>query len=355
MQAKNNLALTLSEAGNNDEAILCYHEALAGDPQNATLHYNLATALLATEDFINGWEELEWRWKMPNFTTKARDFGKPLWKGEPLRGEKILLHAEQGYGDTLQFVRYAPLVAARGGEVILEVPQRLHRLLSQTPGVSQVVIHGEELPDFSWQCPLMSLPRAFATIVATIPSSQRYLHVAGEAVEREREKWTSSNFCVGLAWSGNPRNQLDAFRSLPLRDLSILGELEGVSFYSLQMGEPTQQIAEVASKLQVIDACSGHKDFADTAALLSNLDLVITVDTSIAHLAGALGIPVWILLPHHRTDWRWLLNRADSPWYPSARLFRQPRPGAWMELAASLRSELQQLSDQNRKQGVSEA
>lgn len=358
IQAKNNLALSLSEAGKQEQAIACYREALVSDPQNAILHYNLATALLATGNFLEGWEELEWRWKMPSFTTKLRDFGKPLWKGEPLDGANILLHAEQGYGDTLQFVRYAPLVAERGGKVILEVPPRLHRLLGNLPGVSQVVVHGEALPEFSWHCPLMSLPRAFATTVDTIPSSLSYLKAPEEAAEKERAGQPAETLRVGLAWSGNPRNQLDAFRSMSLLDLSALGQVEGVSFFSLQMGEATQQIAEVSARLQVTDACSGHKDFADTAAFLSTLDLVITVDTSIAHLAGALGIPVWILLAHSRTDWRWLLDRSDSPWYPMARLFRQAQPGAWKPLAETLRSELQQLQrikDQHRKQGVAQS
>jgi tetratricopeptide (TPR) repeat protein len=344
VQVMNNLALTLNELGFTDESIKCYREALSLHPQNADLHFSLATTLLMSGNFPEGWHEHEWRWHMPGFSTKLRNFNRPLWKGESLHGEKILLHAEQGYGDTLQFVRYVPLVAARGGEVILEVPGCLSRLLEQVPGVRQVIVQGEPLPEFSWQCPLMSLPLAFGTTLDTIPGPVPYLSIPQETVHVAKEQWPTERMRVGLAWSGNPKHFRDAYRSAHLRQLIALSTVSGVSFYSLQVGEVTRQIAELSSVFPIADVCSKYTDFVDTAAFVAGLDLVITVDTSIAHLAGALGIPVWILLPHNRTDWRWLKNRDDSPWYTSARLFRQPQPEDWSGLAEQVTQELKLLA-----------
>jgi tetratricopeptide (TPR) repeat protein len=343
MQTMNNLALTLDEIGRTEEAIERYREALILTPENADLHYGLATALLISGNFSEGWREHEWRWHIPGFSTKVRSFNCSVWQGEPLRGQKILLHAEQGYGDTLQFVRYAPLVAERGGEVILEVPRCLSQLLGQVPGVKQVIVQGDALPEFSWQCPLMSLPLAFATRLETIPVFSRYISIPEETVRSAKSKWTAEGLRVGLAWSGNPKHFRDAYRSTHLQQLIPLSTVPGVSFYSLQVGEATRQIAELSSIFPIIDVCSKYSDFIDTATFLVGLDLVITVDTAIAHLAGALGIPVWILLPHSRTDWRWLKNRIDSPWYPSARLFHQPAPGDWNALAEHVSQELRKM------------
>lgn len=343
MQAMNNLALTLNELGQVDKAIECYREAIVLYPENADLHYSLATALLLSGNFEEGWKEHEWRWQMPTFSTKLRDFGCPLWKGEPLDGRKILLHAEQGYGDTLQFVRYLPMVMERGGEVILEVPACLTKFLQQIPGIAQMIVQGEPLPEASWHCPLMSLPLVFGTTLETIPSAPAYLSVSQEVVSAAKAQWPGEGLRVGLAWSGNPKHFLDTHRSAHLSQLMSLSSVAGVSFYSLQTGETVKQITEVAPAFQIRDVCSQFTDFADTAAFISGLDLVITVDTSIAHLAGALGIPVWILLAHNRIDWRWLRDRSDSPWYPSARIFRQPKPGDWAGLADHLRQELHRL------------
>jgi hypothetical protein len=286
---------------------------------------------------------------MADFTTKSREFGRPLWKGESLNGAKILIHTEQGYGDFLQFARYIPMVIERGGKVILETPLRLVRLLNSIPGIHHIATTGDQVHEFDWQCPLMSLPLAFGTTIDTVPSIASYLSVPEEEITKAKEQWPGQCLRVGLAWAGNAKNILDRYRSMKLEDFSALGQIPNVSFYSLQMGSETKQISEVATEIEVTDACFNHKDFADTAALVAGLDLVITIDTSIAHLAGSLGIPVWVLLSNNRADWRWLHNRSDSPWYPSAHLFRQPKPDDWKGLMEIVKEELHLLAAASNK------
>lgn len=351
-QASNNLACTLDQQGNTEAALLCHQKAISLYPQNAVLRWNRSLIFLMHGNFTEGWEEYEWRWKMDDFPNKLRNCNRPEWRGEALHGEKILLYAEQGFGDTLQFVRYAPLVAAQGGEVILEVPPGLRRLLSDMPGVSTVISPGDTPPpDFSWHCPLMSLPLAFRTTMESIPAFSSYLQVPAEKILAGKQQWPGNRLRVGVAWAGNPKHIYEIHRSMHLRDFLPLSNLAQISFYSLQVGEATKQLAEVAPQFPVIDVCSQYTDFADTAAFLAGLDLVITVDTAIAHLAGALGIPVWILLAHDRIDWRWLRDREDSPWYPSARLFRQSKPGDWPGLMEKLRAALQELSENRTASG----
>lgn len=344
-QVLNNLALSFLQSGNSDAAVQCYREAIAREPENALLHTNFAYLLLSLGQFQEGWAEHEWRWKMAGFSTKLRDFQAPLWRGESLEGATILLHCEQGMGDTLQFVRYASLVAAREGKVILEVQPRLRTLLSSLPGVSQVISRGEELPAFDYHCPLMSLPLLFGTTVDTIPAHARYLSISEEEVAYAKQKWAGEGIRVGLAWAGNPDNPHDALRSMSLKQLFPLGKTLGVTFYSLQFGPAADQVITSVADLPILDACSKDESFAETAALVAGLDLVITVDTAIAHLAGALGIPAWIMLPHSRSDWRWLYNREDSPWYPSARLFRQDVPDDWTGAVEKVRQELHKFAN----------
>jgi hypothetical protein len=349
-RATNNLALSLEETGQTSKAIELIRDGIQAQPDNALLHANLAMLLLRDGQFAEGWQEWEWRWKMADFTTKSREFGRPLWKGEPLNGAKILIHTEQGYGDFLQFARYIPMIIERGGKVILETPRRLVRLFQSVPGIHQIATTGDQVHEFDWQCPLMSLPLAFGTTIDTVPGMASYLSVPAEEVIKAKEQWPGRGLRVGLAWAGNAKNILDRYRSMKLQDFTALGQIPNVSFYSLQMGAETMQIREVAAEIQVADACSDHKDFADTAALVAGLDLVITIDTSIAHLAGSLGIPVWVLLSNNRADWRWLHHRDDSPWYPSARLFRQPNPDDWKGLIEIVKEELSKLAeDSNRK------
>jgi len=300
-------------------------------------------ALLAQGDLATGWEEYEWRWKTPHFVAACRNFSQPQWRGESAAGRTLLIHAEQGYGDTLQFCRYAPMAAARGLRVILEVPQPLVRLLRSLPGVDQVVARGEDLPAFDLHCPMLSMPLAFGTTLATIPSAPFYLQAdAGQvAAWRTRlDAMEDQNPRIGLVWAGNPRRHapelaaIDRRRSLPLEQLAPLLDLSGLHFFSLHKDGPAPE------GVKATDFMHEMKDFADTTALIANLDLVISVDSAVAHLAAALGKQVW-LLDRFDPCWRWLRGRRDSPWYPTVLLYRQTHPGDWApvlaEVAANLR------------------
>jgi hypothetical protein len=272
-----------------------------------------------------------------------------LWLGsEEIAGKTILLHAEQGLGDTIQFGRYAPLVAARGARVILEVQRPLHGLMSTLSSTVQVVSSGDPLPDFDFHCPLLSLPLAFATQLDTIPSATRYLSAREEQTRAWRERLGRHDKPrIGLAWAGNPRkelpgaNRIDGQRSIALDRLAPLFEVTACEFFSLQKGsDAVRQLRDSALRQRVNDYTDDLHDFSDTAALIENLDLVISVDTSVAHLAGALGKPFW-LLNRYNTCWRWLLDREDSPWYPTARLFRQDTTRAWEPVIQRVAAALQ--------------
>lgn len=347
-----NVLLRRQAEGRNREMIAHYERALELDPASAGGHYNLGLARLRAGQFREGWQQHEWRWDFRELRLHRRHGTASQWKGEPLRraesedGETILLHAEQGQGDTLQFVRYAPLVAARGGRVVLEVQPRLKRLLSGLPGVSRVVARGEALPPFAWQCPLMSLPLVFGTTVDTIPRGIPYIVPDAEEADAARLRWPGGGLRVGVAWAGNPQYRSDEQRSMPLRALLPLAGIPGVSWFSLQMGAALGQMDALRDRFPLADASAASRDFAETAALAATLDLVISVDTSIAHLAGAMGLPVWIVLPH-LADWRWLEDRSDCPWYPTARLFRQPAPGDWAGAVAPMADELARLAQAN--------
>jgi hypothetical protein len=278
-------------------------------------------------DLATGFALYEARFEDPRLGTPARSLPWPRWSGvEPLAGQRILLHAEQGLGDTLQFARYAPLVAARGARVVLEVPAPLAGLLRPLDGVSAVIARGNPLPVVDCHCPLGSLPLALGTTLATIPASIPYLHADAVDVAAWQAQPGDRRPRVGLVWAGNRRHRNDRRRSLPLAALAPLarGPWQLVSLQKDLTLDDAQRLAG----WQAIDAGPRLGDFAATAAALTALDLVVTVDTAVAHLAGALGRPAWVLLPH-APDWRWLLGRADSPWYPTLRLFRQPRPGDW--------------------------
>ncbi len=318
-----------------------YDAALRVDPANAPTHVNLALLLLLQGDLVRGWAEYEWRWKLDAALLVPRRFDVPMWNGEvPAPGMRILLHGEQGLGDTIQFCRYAPLVAARGFEVVLEADPPMADLLRSAPGTAEVVTAGTTAQRIASHCPLMSLPRIFATDLAGIPSAPRYL----AAPDRTRAVWQArlgppDRLRVGLAWRGNPRHLRDAQRSIPL---SALAPLMGGSaeFFSLQNDVRPEDAAALASLPAIRHFKDSIGDLADVAALCELMDLVIAVDTSVAHLAGALGRPVWLLLPFV-PDWRWLLGRNDSPWYPSARLYRQASPGAWAPVIERMRVDIE--------------
>jgi hypothetical protein len=269
---------------------------------------------------------------------RPRGFSQPLWLGEPLNGSRILLHAEQGLGDAIQFARYAPMVAERGATVLLEVHRHLVRLMTTLPGVATVVARGQSLPAFDWQCPLMSLPLAFGTTVETIPTRVPYLAAQrdGPGPQRTTAAGTQS---VGLVWAGSPAHRRDQRRSIGLDLFTPLTQIDGLRWYSLQKGPAAAALSTPPPGLDLIDLARDIHDFADTAAIVANLDLVVTVDTSVAHLAGAMGKPVWILVPKP-SDWRWMLDRDDSPWYPTARLFRQRTPGEWAPVVEQIHQAL---------------
>lgn len=323
------LGLIRHEQGEYEAALGVYDRALALDPSHATTRANRATLLLLLGLMEEGWREYEWRWRAQGFTTAAREFGKPPWDGSDLAGRTILIHAEQGLGSAIQFVRYVPLVAARGGKVILECQPPLARLFASLVGrgAEAIVGKGEPLPEFAVHAPLMSLPRLFGTTLTTIPNTVPYLSVEEQlrALWRERLAYLPEPR-VGLAWAGNPNHANDRNRSLPARLLAPLLARPGLSFIDLQVGAAASERADLPEG--ALASPGELRDFADTAAIIAELDLVISVDTAVAHLAGALAKPVWILLPFVG-EWRWLEERTDTPWYPTMRLFRQQRPGDW--------------------------
>lgn len=318
-----------------------YQRAIALKPDLAQAHVNLSHCLLRRGAFAAGWAEQEWRWKLKDFPSPKRNFAHPQWKGEPIQGARILLHAEQGFGDTIQFLRYVPMIAELGARIILEVHPELRSLVSSMASDRvQVISRGDPLPEFNWHCPLLSLPLAFGTDLQSIPATVPYFPSYGEA-PKWLQKERATNLHVGLVWAGGAINVIDHERSFSLAELGALWQVQGVSFYSLQRG-PARLDAE-SSPLQFAGIQPQVGDFATTAASISHLDLVVSVDTSVAHLAGALGKPVWILLPV-RADWRWLTDREDSPWYPSATLFRQKVEGDWVPVIASVASELSRVA-----------
>jgi tetratricopeptide (TPR) repeat protein len=329
-----NLGNALQHHGPYSEALACYGRALALNPAYAKAHLNRSLALLLNGEFDDGWQEYEWRFAVNVYDRK---FDQPLWSGEPLAGGRILIHAEQGFGDTLQFVRYTPAVAELGGRVVLEVPQSLVRLARTVTGASEVVAAGDPLPTFDCHCPLLSLPRVIKTNLATIPNAVPYLRVPAEASAGWAERIpTTSGPRVGVVWAGTTVGAID------LRALQPLWEVDGVSWFSLQVGDRSGDISSLDC-VKITDLSPWLTDFAETAAAVSRLDLVISVDTSVAHLAGALGRPIWLLL-RYPPEWRWLLEREDSPWYPTARLFRQRKEGDWPCVAREVAAALAQIA-----------
>jgi tetratricopeptide (TPR) repeat protein len=304
-----------------EEALGSYARALRVDPGHAPTHWNESQCRLLLGDFAGGWPKYEWRWRTEQ-ANQVRNFAQPLWLGkEPLAGRTILLHAEQGFGDTLQFCRYTSLVSALGARVVLEVQPPLKRLLASLPGVDRIVARGEALPEFDCHCPLLSLPLAFSTALETIPSGAAYI----QSDPALRDRWSrrlvkAAGPRIGLVWGGSGGLRNDQRRSLALAELNGLNA-EGAQLVCLQKEIDPRDLPAIAHRGDIVLLGKELSDFADTAALVDLMDLVITVDTAVAHLAGAMGKDVWILLPHAPT-WRWLLERQDSPWYPSARLFR---------------------------------
>jgi tetratricopeptide (TPR) repeat protein len=344
-EAWSNKGMSLYELKQYDEAIAHYDKALSLKPDYHDASWNKGLSLLIQGDFQNGFPLYESRWGSERVSEIAgkRFFDRPTWLGaESIKGKTILLYGEQGLGDFIQFCRYVKLVADLGAKVILEVPQSLAGLMKGLDGFSQLVIKGEELPFFDYQCPLLSLPLAFRTSPATIPLNVPYLFAdASRATDWSLRLGPKSKPRVGLVWSGNPHHKNDHNRSLLLAD--ILPYLSSkFEYVSLQKDVREVDKLTLDSNPQILCFASNLNDFVDTATLIHSLDLVISVDTSVAHLCGALGKKVLVLLPY-APDWRWLLDRADSPWYPLMKLYRQPTVGNWSSVLEKVRSDLNKV------------
>jgi tetratricopeptide (TPR) repeat protein len=331
--AYSNRGVALQALRRFGEAGASFDRALALSPNSAEAHWNKALLQLQTGDFTAGWRGYEWRRKLDGFV--SRDLAGREWMGEPLAGMRLLLHTEQGLGDTIQFVRYVELAAAQGARVVLEVQPALKALLAGLPGVEITIAKGEPLPGYDLHCSLLSLPRAFATTVETVPANAPYIAAPPDRIARWSSRLPQGAPRVGLAWSGNPTYARDHDRSIALSELAPLLAVEGVRFVSLQKDVRVSDAAVLHKHPGIIDISADLGDFVDTAAVIAQLDLVISVDTAVAHLAGAMGKPVWILLPS-LPDFRWLLDRSDSPWYPSARLLRASEPRQWGDVVAKV-------------------
>ena len=343
----NNLAMAYEDIGDVQGAITYFKKALELNPGDAEIHWNLSLALLLSGNFQEGWKEYQWRFRVNDFQMKR--FKQPQWDGSDISGKTILLHSEQGFGDTIQFVRYAALVAERGARVILQCPTELKSLLRSVEGLMEVIAYGEQFPNFDLHCHLLSLPFIFKTTFKTIPSRIPYIIPDPLILRKWRNKiqFETKQKKIGLVWAGGSMNRDDRKRSLLLKDFSSLAGTSDTVFFSLQKGEAAQQTRMGPEGIQIVDRTDEIHDFSDTAAIIENLDLVISVDTAVAHLAGALGKPVWTLLPFV-PDWRWMLDRDDSPWYPTIRLFRQPSPGDWQSVIIRLRDELMKMLTRNK-------
>ncbi len=329
-EAHNNRGLALQELGRLDEALAAYDQALAIKPDDADTHLNRSFALLLGGQFDAGWREYEWRWKTGRMGNAVAETTRPRWRGEDGRGRTLLIHAEQGFGDTLQFCRYVPVAAARGWRVILRVPAALCRLLAGLEGVAAIMPDDGEIVDFDAHCPMLSLPAATGLIEPWSPPHPYLRPDSGKAaLWRDRLRALPAGRRIGLVWAGNPRlnapaaHAIDRRRSIDPSLLAPLLDVPDIVWVSLQKNGPPAPFAA-----RMVDAMAEMADFADTAALVANLDLVISVDTAMVHLAGAIGRPVW-MLDRFDSCWRWLRDRDDSPWYPGLRIFRQTSPRAW--------------------------
>ncbi len=348
VDAINNLGHAFVDLGQFQEALSCHYRALELQPENSTAHLEYALTLLLFGDLRRGFAEYEWRWRTSQL--QPREFVQPVWDGSSLEGKTILLHVEQGFGDSIQFIRYAPILCNQGAKVIVACYPELVRLFATVAGIEYLLVSFEHLPAFDVQAPLMSLPRILDTTLETIPANIPYLTPPAEcnfALSSEVK------MKVGIVWAGNPKRPKDQQRSCSLSDFIQFLDVPGIAFYSLQKNL-SEDDRTLLNQHLVPDLSPHLNDFADTASAISQLDLVISVDTSVAHLAGALGKPVWVLLSF-APDWRWLLDRDDNPWYPTARLFRQSQPGNWQELFDEVKATLSLLVATNIETQLQEA
>jgi tetratricopeptide (TPR) repeat protein len=340
VQLLTNRAVALRRLDRPHEALMSAVKALVNQPDFAQARFVASVARLTLADFDAGWLGYESRWQVGQLALQRRKLTAPLWLGkQALAGKTILLHAEQGFGDTIQFVRYARLVAERGANVILEVQRELVRLVSRMPGVAAVVGRGEHLPPFDFHCPLLSLPLALGTQPTTIPDDIPYIAPDDGDISGWRQRLPQRRPLVGVVCSGERSHDNDLNRSIPLATLAPLFDTPKVQFVSLQHDVRDEDASFLRSRPDIMQIETRFRDFADTAALIAHVDAVISVDTAVAHLAGAMGKPLLLLLPF-AADFRWLCERHDSPWYPTAQLFRQPRFGDWHSAVAAVQRKL---------------
>ncbi|MGA2582013.1 MAG: tetratricopeptide repeat protein [Tepidisphaeraceae bacterium] len=333
------LGSSLYELGEIDRAIECFQKAIALNPGHAASHWNRGQALLLKGDLARGWPEFDWRMKIPALNLSPTHLRRPLWDGGNVDGQTILLYSEQGFGDTLQFSRYIPIVADKGAKVVFACSPSLLNLIRQSQPRATVFSNLAAPPRFDVFCPLPSLPRAFDTTIETIPANIPYITADATRIDAWRNRLAGeSRLKIGLAWAGSPLHTNDRRRSLPPAALAPLSEATNAAFYNMQLEK------EPDPGIPLIDWTNALQNFSDTAALIANLDLIISVDTAVAHLAGAMGKPVWLLLPFV-PDWRWMLAREDSPWYPTMRLFRQPRRHDWETPIRQIAAELAQFGN----------
>ena len=342
-EVHNNIGNTLRELNRLEEATAHYDRAIAVAPEFADAHFGYAVIMLTRGDYLRGWLEYEWRWKAKDFPAIRWSFTQPHWLGEPLEGRTLLLHYEQGYGDNLQLLRYVPLVCERGGSVVLEMQKPLVRLAQSLGAPVRIIRAGEPRPPFDLCCSLMTLPRIFGTTRETIPGPVPYLFADPALAERWRGRLGAGpELKVGIVWAGNPRQATEKKRGVGLEAMRPLLSVPGVRWFSLQVGQRAADLARLPAG--AVEDLSGElTDFAETAAALANLDLLITTDTSVVHLAGALARPAWVML-RWAPDWRWELGRDDNLWYPSLRLFRQAQRDDWSAPVAAAREALERLA-----------
>jgi tetratricopeptide (TPR) repeat protein len=346
-EAYSNRGYALQKLKRMGEAIASYDKAIEIKPDYAEAYLNKSLALLTTGDLITGWEVYEWRWKNDKITYQNRNFTQPLWLGfEDIAEKTILLHAEQGLGDSIQFCRYAKLVKERGAYLVLEVPKELLGLLKGLYGIDKFVSKGKALPAFDYHCPLMSLPLAFKTTLTSIPNKIPYVRSNINNQNMWQERIGERGFKIAICWQGSTKGKVDVGRSFPVSLFEGLARLEGVRLISLQKNEGVEQLKSlpVGMSIETLpdDFDSGENAFLDSAAVMKCVDLVITSDTALTHLAGALGVKTWLPLKY-LPDWRWMLDRSDSPWYPNHRLFRQTTSGDWISVFKEMENELRFL------------
>jgi len=342
-----NHAICLLRASRTDEAIQLLESRLTVDPL-VQAHCHYALALLHSGRMKDGWDQFEFRWMDGPLKTLRPNFVKPVWAGQDLSGKTILLRAEQGSGDFFHFIRYAPYVKALGATVLLMLPEIVRNIAHTVEGIDRILKPDEPYPHFDFYIELMSLPRVFRTELSSAPCRIPYIKTDSARVAQWATRLANGSFNVGIAWAGSPTHLRDKDRSISLRVLEPLSELRGVSFYSLQKGPAAAELRAGACAGWVEDLEAELPDFVDTSALIEALDLVICVDTSVAHLAGALGKPAWVMLAKF-SDWRWLAKGQETPWYPSMRLFRQAERGDWEAVVRSVRTALQEVLDGQAK------